>query len=89
MVAATDRGFNSSTKLLRVPKQARSRQKFNDSLHTVTANIVEHTDTYHRENPEFQDIWRCVNSSPELRALNCQDTLEVARQQANTRFQSA
>ena len=33
---------------------------------------------YHRDHPEFLDIWRCVENSPELRALNRQDTLEVA-----------
>lgn len=50
-----------------------------DTLHRVTARIVDHMDAYHRENPEFLDIWRCVDSSPELRALNRQDTLDVAR----------
>ena len=49
------------------------------TLHRVTANIVDHMDAYHRDNPEFLDIWRCVDSSPELRALNRQDTLDVAR----------
>lgn len=49
-----------------------------DSLHRVTANIVDHMVAYHRENPEFLDIWRCVDSSPELRALNRQDTINVA-----------
>lgn len=50
-----------------------------DRLHRVTTNIVDHMDAYHRENPEFLDIWRCVDSSPELRALNREDTLDVAR----------
>lgn len=48
------------------------------SLHRVTANIVDHMVAYHREHPEFLDIWRCVDSSPELRALNRQDTINVA-----------
>ena len=142
---------SSTTELLRVPKQARSRKKFNDILDTtlklvhkkgyeqvsvreiarecgqpiasvyqyfpnkasivrqlwerytgalaaflseeflsmvaepgeetlrrVTANIVDHMVAYHREHPEFLAIWRCVDSSPELRALNRQDTLDVA-----------
>ncbi|MCP4044996.1 MAG: TetR/AcrR family transcriptional regulator [Gammaproteobacteria bacterium] len=50
-----------------------------DSLHRVTANIVDHMDAYHRKNPEFLETWRCVDSSPELRALNRQNTLGVAR----------
>ena len=151
MVAATDRSNTDTTQLLRVPKQARSRQKFNDildaalklfhargyeqvsvreiardcdqpiasvyqyfpnklsivrqlwerytgtlsaflteeflsmvaepgeeTLRRVTGNIVDHMVAYHRDYPEFLDIWRCVDSSPELRALNRQDTLEVA-----------
>lgn len=49
-----------------------------ETLHRVTANIVDHMVAYHRENPEFLDIWRCVDSSPELRALNRQDTINVA-----------
>ncbi len=49
-----------------------------ETLQRVTSSIVDHMVAYHRENPEFLDIWRCVDSSPELRALNRQDTLEVA-----------
>lgn len=152
MNTVTGQMAGSSTELLRVPKQARSRKKFNDimdaalklihekgyeqvsvreiarecgqpiasvyqyfpnkasivrqlwerytgalaaflseeflsmvaepseeTLRRVTANIVDHMVAYHREHPEFLDIWRCVDSSPELRALNRQDTLDVAR----------
>jgi AcrR family transcriptional regulator len=49
-----------------------------DTLRLVTGSIVDHMAAYHEQNPEFLDIWRCVDSSPELRALNRQDTLEVA-----------
>lgn len=49
-----------------------------ESLSRVTANIVDHMVAYHREHPEFLDIWRCVYSSPELRAINRQDTINVA-----------
>lgn len=50
-----------------------------ETLHRVTANIVDHMVAYHQDNPAFLEIWRCVEGSPELRALNRQDTLEVAR----------
>ena len=50
-----------------------------ETLRRVTGNIVDHMAAYHRDHPEFLDIWRCVDSSPELRALNRQDTLNVAR----------
>ena len=50
-----------------------------ETLRRVTANIVDHMYAYHRDNPEFLDIWRCVDSSPELRALNRQDTIDVAQ----------
>ncbi len=50
-----------------------------ETLRRVTANIVDHMHAYHRENPEFLEIWRCVESSPELRALNRQDTINVAQ----------
>ncbi len=49
-----------------------------ETLRRVTGSIVDHMAAYHEQNPEFLDIWRCVDSSPELRALNRQDTLEVA-----------
>lgn len=50
-----------------------------ETLHTITASIVDHMVAYHREKPEFMAIWRCVDSSSELRALNRQDTINVAR----------
>jgi AcrR family transcriptional regulator len=49
-----------------------------ETLQRVTSSIVDHMVAYHRDNPEFLDIWRCVDSSTELRALNRQDTLDVA-----------
>ena len=49
-----------------------------ETLQRVTSDIVDHMVAYHREHPEFLAIWRCVDSSPELRALNRQDTLDVA-----------
>lgn len=48
------------------------------SLQRVVGNVVEHMVAHHRENPAFLDIWRSVDGSPELRALNRQDTLRVA-----------
>lgn len=49
------------------------------SLELVVSNVVDHMVTQHKKNPAFLGIWRSVDGSPELRALNRQDTLSVAR----------
>lgn len=48
------------------------------TLRRAVGNIVDHMVTHHRDNPAFLGIWRSVDGSPELRALNRQDTLRVA-----------
>ena len=48
------------------------------SMNEVVGNVVDHMVAHHRDNPAFLDIWRSVDGSPELRALNRQDTLRVA-----------
>lgn len=48
------------------------------NLNRVTNNIVDHMVAHHRDNPEFLAVWRCVDGSPELRALNQKDTIAVA-----------
>jgi hypothetical protein len=48
------------------------------SMEEVVGNVVDHMVAHHRNNPAFLDIWRSVDGSPELRALNRQDTLRVA-----------
>lgn len=49
------------------------------SLRRVVSNVVDHIVRHHRENPELLDVWRSVDGAPELRALNRQDTIDVAR----------
>ena len=44
----------------------------------VVGKVVDHMVTHHRENPAFLEVWRAVDGSPELRALNRQDNLLVA-----------
>ena len=47
-------------------------------LRQVVGNVVDHMVDQHRENPELLAVWRAVDGSAELRALNRQDTLDVA-----------
>ena len=47
-------------------------------LERVVGNVVDHMIDQHRENPELLAVWRAVDGSAELRALNRQDTLNVA-----------
>lgn len=49
------------------------------SLERVVSNVVDHMVEHHRENPELLDVWRSVDGAPELRALNRQDTINVAQ----------
>lgn len=48
------------------------------TLQRAVGNVVDHIVAHHRDNPAFLGIWRSVDGSPELRALNRQDTLRVA-----------
>ena len=50
-----------------------------ESLERVVSNVVDHMVRHHRENPELLDVWRSVDGAPELRALNRQDTINVAQ----------
>lgn len=47
-------------------------------LERVVGNVVDHMVDQHREHPELLAVWRAVDGSAELRALNRQDTLNVA-----------
>ena len=49
------------------------------SLERVVSNVVDHMVEHHRNNPELLDVWRSVDGAPELRALNRQDTINVAQ----------
>ncbi len=48
------------------------------TLRRAVGNIIDHMVAHHRDNPAFLGIWRSVDGSPELRALNRQDTFRVA-----------
>jgi AcrR family transcriptional regulator len=48
-------------------------------LERVVSNVVDHMVQHHRDNPELLDVWRSVDGAPELRALNRQDTINVAQ----------
>jgi len=48
------------------------------NLDRVIDNTVDYMVAHHKKNPEFLVIWRCVDGSPELRALNRDDTIVVA-----------
>lgn len=50
-----------------------------ENLARVVSNVVDHMIAHHRANPELLDVWRSVDGSPELRALNRQDTINVAQ----------
>ena len=50
-----------------------------ESLERVVSSVVDHMVQHHRENPELLDVWRSVDGAPELRALNRQDTINVAQ----------
>lgn len=49
------------------------------SLERIVGNVVDHMVQHHRDNPELLGVWRSVDGAPELRALNRQDTINVAR----------
>lgn len=49
-----------------------------EGFRRAVSNVVDHMVAHHRDNPAFLGIWRSVDGSPELRALNRQDTLRVA-----------
>ncbi len=49
------------------------------SLERVVSNVVDHMVAHHRDNPGLLDVWRSVDGAPELRALNRQDTINVAQ----------
>lgn len=44
----------------------------------VINDVVDHMVANHRDNPAFLEIWRAVDGSPELRALNRENSLRVA-----------
>ena len=48
------------------------------TFHRAVGDVIDHMVAHHRDNPAFLGIWRSVDGSPELRALNRQDTLRVA-----------
>jgi len=48
------------------------------TLNRAVSEIIDHMVAHHKDNPEFVEIWRCVDASPELRASNLQDTIWVA-----------
>ena len=54
-----------------------NRSRKSDFSHVI-GNIIDYMVAHHSDHPEFLDIWRCVDGSPELRALNRDDTLMVA-----------
>jgi len=64
--------------LLRAEISALPNPPGESDLNRTIGNIVDHMVEHHRKNPEFLDIWRCVDGSPELRALNREDTIAVA-----------
>jgi len=64
--------------LLGAELEAVVRAPDESTLRKAVGNVVDHMVAHHRNNPAFLDIWRSVDGSPELRALNRQDTLRVA-----------
>ena len=72
-------GYTSELgELLGAELEAVARDPSETKLHRAVGNIVDHMVAHHRENPAFLGIWRSVDGSPELRALNRQDTIRVA-----------
>lgn len=65
--------------LLREEFTALADQPDEATLKRMISSIVDHMDSHHKNNPELLEVWRCVDGSPELRALNHEDTLAVAR----------
>jgi len=64
--------------LLRVELDALAGDPSETTLNRAVSDIIDHMVAHHRDNPEFVDIWRCVDASPELRASNLEDTIWVA-----------
>jgi len=72
-------GYTTSlTELLREELLILADEPSESSLNRVINSIVDHMVEHLREHPEFLDVWRCVDGSPELRALNRKDTIAVA-----------
>ena len=72
-------GYTSELgQLLGAELETLARMPDESSMQEVVGNVVDHMVAHHRDNPAFLDIWRSVDGSPELRALNRQDTLRVA-----------
>lgn len=72
-------GYTSELgRLLGAELETLARMPDESSMEEVVGNVVDHMVAHHRDNPAFLDIWRSVDGSPELRALNRQDTLRVA-----------
>ena len=72
-------GYTSELgQLLGAELETLARTPDESSVRLVVGNVVDHMVAHHRDNPAFLDIWRSVDGSPELRALNRQDTLRVA-----------
>jgi AcrR family transcriptional regulator len=72
-------GYTSELgRLLGAELETLARMPEESSMEEVVGNVVDHMVAHHRNNPAFLDIWRSVDGSPELRALNRQDTLRVA-----------
>ncbi len=64
--------------LLRMELDALADDPSETTLNRAVSDTVDHMVAHHGNNPEFIDIWRCVDASPELRTSNLQDTIWVA-----------
>jgi AcrR family transcriptional regulator len=64
--------------LLGAELQAVAANPSETTFHRAVGNVIDHMVVHHRDNPAFLGIWRSVDGSPELRALNRQDTVRVA-----------
>ncbi|MFW2389803.1 MAG: TetR/AcrR family transcriptional regulator [Polyangiales bacterium] len=72
-------GYTSELgRLLGAELEALAKAPSQQSMKEAVGNVVDHMVAHHQNNPAFLDIWRSVDGSPELRALNRQDTLRVA-----------
>lgn len=65
--------------LLGAELSAAGKDPTETSVERVVSNVVDHMVAHHRDNPELLDVWRSVDGAPELRALNRQDTINVAQ----------
>jgi AcrR family transcriptional regulator len=72
-------GYTSElSELLGAELEAVAQAPSETTFHRAVGNVIDHMVAHHRDNPAFLDIWRSVDGSPELRALNRQDTVRVA-----------